>query len=192
MRRSLARTLLAALVAVPLTVLAAPAAHASTCPLLLDAANDAVLFTPSLNANDLDVRSADIASGTTNVVAVLRLTTLTPSNAAQVGARWAVAWQVNGVKYAFLLDRDPRGTYTPRIANGGTAPVQVVVDFTNATITWTAPRTAFGQLATAGQTFDTITASGSVMTPAGVTTTADAAFTTQTYVDQTAGCIPAT
>lgn len=195
MHRSLARTLLAALVAVPVLVVAAPAARAGTCPLLVDAAGDGAVQPagPVLGTSgQLDIRSADIASGTTKVVAVLRVASLASDTLTHLGAEWAVSWRIDGGTYFVVLERSALGDYTARlVVDGANAPgVEVSVDFTHAVITWQADRAALPGLATAGATFDHIVATTAANL--GVTyANADAGFTPQTYVDQSTGCVSA-
>jgi hypothetical protein len=185
-RRLLA--LAAVLVAAPLTVLGTPAAQAGTCPLLVDVAGDALLVPGTPSQPDLDIRSADIASGATNVVVTLRLTTLSPSAAGRAPVRWAVGWHFGTGKYGVSLNRDQNGTYSAFVSNAG-GQGSATVDVANASITWTVPRSAFSALSTPGTTFSSITAATQLL---GLSTfTADEAATSQTYVDQTAGCIPA-
>lgn len=188
MRRTLARTFVAALVAVPVLVAAAPAAQAGTCPLLVDAWGDGALgAAPVMHSDQLDIRSADLASGATSVVGVLRVASLAPDTLATFGPTWALAWRINTTRYAFTLRRDLFGTYTAAFVGApSTVLPAVTVDTATASITWSVPRSALPDLATAGQTFDSISASTSLLG-----SSADAALTTQTYVDQSAGCISA-
>jgi hypothetical protein len=192
MRRTLARTLAAALVAVPVLTAAAPVARAGTCPLLVDVWGDGTVQAGGAvvtTSDDLDIRSADLASGTNDVVVTLRLATLSPSPVGRAPVRWAVGWHLGSGKYGVSANRDADGAYSGFAANANGQHAVLTVDVAHASLTWTVPRSAFSPLATPGATFDSITAASQV----GGTSllTADQAATTQTYVDQTAGCIPA-
>jgi hypothetical protein len=192
MRRLLARTLVAALVTAALPVLAAPAAQASSCPLFVDVLGDgASPLLPALRSDQLDIVSGDVASGATSVVAVLRLKSLAPDTVTTFGGVWAVRWTINGNQYSVSVRRDVHGEYAALFLGGSAGVLPgVTIDVANATITWTLPRTALPDLATAGQTFSGIAATTYLMLGT-VYTNADEAVTSQTYVDQTAGCVAA-
>jgi len=51
-------------------------AHALTCPMLTDASGDSHAFEGPIYSAGVDIISADIASGTNNVAAVLRRSSL--------------------------------------------------------------------------------------------------------------------
>lgn len=156
---------------------------ATTCPLLTDPVGDGGPVVASL-AQSLDIVSADLASGSTSVVVVLRTASLAPDPATAAGAEWRVRWQLGSSTYVVTVRRTVSG-YSVQ-ALGPTAPPTFTVDVPNATFTWQFPRTAFAELATPGATFSSIAA-----ITAWTATNADAASTSQTYVDQDPGCISA-
>jgi hypothetical protein len=176
----------AAVAAALLAPLAGAPAHAATCPLLTDAAGDVALA-------EYDLRSADVASGATTVVAVIRVGAIETGPQALAPALWALHWRINTTHYSAWVRRDAgTGTYAPFFAaKPGTSAhgVTVAVDPTAASFTITVPRTALPDLATPGQTFADVDASTSLTTVGG--TDFDTAVTSQTYVDGTAGCVPA-
>ncbi|HWL36148.1 MAG TPA: hypothetical protein VNQ77_08125 [Frankiaceae bacterium] len=175
---------LAALLA--LTV--ATPSHATTCNLLVDQRGDGrSTIIPGMESDQLDILSADIASGSTTVVVVLRVASLDPDPRMSGGVKWAVGWALapTGPHYGVTLRRPTlSGTY---VADASGIPVTYAVDVPAATITWTLPRTSFPELATPGTaTFQRITASTSPLFA-----NADAAATHGTYLDQTPSCVPA-
>lgn len=172
-------------------VLVASPAHASTyCNLVVDAVGDGQSgLVPVLKSDALDLVSGDVASGATTVVGVLRLvgTDTTNDPIAALGLQWALGFDVDGVRYAFRL-RQAGGISTTQTADlvgpSGTSAVTFTVDATS--ITWTAPRTAFPELATPGASFSHLVGISSVFGGS-----ADTMASTTAYPDQAASCVAA-
>ena len=140
-----------------------------------------------LNSPQLDILSADVATGPTTLVAVLRLASLTGTDATALAARWSVSFQINGHPHTVVARRDANGDYTAAGGNAlALAPVALAVDAAAATLTFTVPRGAVAELATPGVTIGPFWA-GSVLW----FVSADAAYADTTYVDQSPGCVPA-
>lgn len=190
---------LAALTA--LAVFAGPA-HATGCPLLTDPAGDvgpgslAPVPVEGPVAHSLDIVSADVASGPTSVVAVLRVRSLTFDPFAHGLSHWAFGWAVDGTGYGVIAGRglDASGLSFRSDFHGPGGfhtPVPVAVDEAAGTFTWTLPRSLFAELATPGATFDGFHARASE----SFTFMGDFAGhphnATPAYVDGTPGCVPA-
>lgn len=170
-----------------LTALAlATPSHALTCPMLTDDTGDgrSTVF-PGVESDALDIVSADIASGATTVVVVLRLASLADDPILRAGARWNVAWRIDGVSYAVQADRRPglNAAYSGKFRG---MPTALSVDVPAGTFTWTIDRAELPVLATPGKTFDTLAASTQPFAA-----NADAAWANTTYVDQDTACISA-
>jgi hypothetical protein len=164
------------------------------CNLLVDGANDEG-SAPA--APSLDVRSADVATGADDVVAVVRVRDLGGSDPAQ-GATWSFGWTLGTTRYAFDVTKDATGRQgAPRLVvtpAGGTSStvdaVTVVLDATANTIRWTTARANVPDLATES-TFtalraDTWRGTGATATAA---TAADTATSNATYDDRTPSCV---
>lgn len=176
-----------ALTALTAVALAVPA-QASTCNLLVDPAGDG-LWVGGISSSQLDIRSGDVASGATTVVAVLRMTSLVDNLYSQLGPSWTMGWRINGNSYTAQLRRGigPTPNYIAVFASpSGTITPAWSYDLGTGVITWTIPRSALPDLATPGQTFTNIGARTALLS-----TDADQAISTATYVDQTASCVPA-
>jgi hypothetical protein len=175
------RTLAAA--ATACLALAAPA-RATACPLLSDPPGDAFLAGP-VPSPAVDVVSGDVASDATNVVAVLRVASLTGPDAVLRG-QWFFEWRIAGVQHYVQLTRDAAGRYTSLHERDGVywAPPAFAVDTATGTITWTMPRSEVPDLASPGATFDTLAAA--TIGPVGF---ADSATSTATYADGSPGCV---
>jgi hypothetical protein len=176
-----------ALTALTAVALAVPA-QASTCNLLVDAAGDGQ-WVGGINSSQLDIRSGDVASGPTTVVAALRMTSLVDNVYSQLGPSWRIGWQINGHSYVAQLRRGvgPTPNYVAEFASpSGAITPAWSYDLGTGVITWTIPRSALPDLATPGQTFTDIAARTDLLS-----TSADWANSTATYVDQTASCVPA-
>jgi hypothetical protein len=190
------RPVLLAVAATLASVLAGAApASATTCDLLVDQVGDGgVTVAPTLAHSDqLDIVSGDVASGATTVVGVLRLRSLAPDPLTTYTAvTWSLGFTLGATRYSFTARRGVTSTtYTGRLTSDDPARFEtttpaLTVDVANATLTWTAPRTAFPELAVAGATFDQLHAGSGA---AGFN--ADAAATASTYVDQSPSCVAA-
>ena len=179
------------LTTLPVVALATPA-HAITCPLLSDASGDSRVAAVPLYSATVDIVSADIASGTNNVAVELRVASIDDDAPSNLAPRWDVEWSINGTDYTAQVRRVVAfnsyvGEFYVNDVSVGLVPFNV--NTTTDTISWTIPRTLLPDLATAGQTFDSIRAVTWVLPSAG--RSADLGTTTQTYVDQTTGCITA-
>lgn len=183
-----------ALLTIPLAVLpvvVATPAHALTCPLLVDPLNDgAFLGNASLQSAQVDIVSADVASGASTVVAVLRVRSLDGDLLSNLGVEWSFGWKIGSTRYGVFARRTVgvNTTYIPAFTvNGASAgPVHLAVDVVNDTITWTVDRSLLPDLATPGATFGDLAAITKLLS-----SSSDVAFSTATYVDQSPGCIPA-
>jgi hypothetical protein len=176
-----------ALTALTAVALAVPA-QASTCNLLVDVAGDGQ-WVGGINSSQLDIRSGDVASGPTTVVAVLRMTSLVDNIYSQLGPSWTIAWTIDGHGYAADLRRGagPNPTYVATFSSpSGTVTPAWSYDLGTGVITWTIPRSALPDLATPGRTFTEIRAVTRLLS-----SSADQALSTATYDDQTASCVPA-
>lgn len=175
-----------------LPAVAAAPAHAVTCPLVADPAGDAFTggsYLPIPTTPNADIVAVDVASGATTVAAVMRVASLDPDLFDRFGPEWVVAWRINGNEYVVRTRRTAHRDFDTRFqvnqANAG--PVPVAFDLAADTITWTIPRTLLPDLATPGATFTTFRSFTSVLS----STTDTAVDLAVTYVDQTAGCVPA-
>lgn len=180
---------LAALTA--LLALSATPAGATGCPMLTDVAGDGRWALAPIESPQLDILSADVASGPTTVSVVLRLASLESDHVDHLGVRWAVGFVVGGVSNGVYLRRTihPQPLYISefRRDNAVVGAVAFTFDPATATITWTVPRSAIPELATPGQVFHDIGAITTVFS-----SSADNAFDdSSTYVDQSPGCISA-
>jgi hypothetical protein len=179
-----------ALSALTAVALAVPA-QAAGCPMLTDVAGDGTWgLVPLVSSPQLDIRSGDVASGATTVVAVLRMTSLVDNLYSQLGPQWGIAWSINGNSYSATLRRGagPVPSYIATFQSpSGTSTPAWSYDLGTGVITWTMPRSALPDLATPGQTFSNLRAQTALLSGS-----ADQAFASSaTYVDQTAGCVPA-
>lgn len=171
--------------ALAVTAVASPA-DARACPMLTDPEDYQRVLGHDVIDGHLDIRSADLASNDTVVLAVLRMRSLGPGEPSGVaGVRWSFVWEIDGTLHVAEVRRaaGPTATYT---ASFGAAPVSATIDAATASITWRIPRSAIPALATPKRTFRNLRATTSV---AG--STFDTAASMATYIDQTAGCIPA-
>ena len=182
------RRILSAVATLAVTALAAPAS-ATVCPILTDPAGDGgwPLSAPVVHSPQLDILSADVATGATTLVAVLRLADLDGDNVGLLGVTWRLGWRLDGAPQGVEVRRAPNGRVTATFVAGGTpVPAAVAFDYGTDAITWTVPRTDVPGLA-AGATFALFGANSNVFS-----STADtAAEFTNTYVDGDPGCVPA-
>lgn len=199
LRRSLLTITLASLAALPVVLVTAAPANAKhktppapVCPMLSDATGDSRTFGLPAYSPTVDIVSADIASGPTNVHVQLRLASIEDDLAADMAPRWDVAWSINNTDYMVQLRQVlVFGTYVGEfyVEQVSAGPVAFTVDLATDTITWTIPRTLLPDLATPGGTFTQVKSVTWTLPSAG--RSADSATTTETYVDQTVGCISA-
>lgn len=173
-------------------LLAAVPARASGCPMLVDPTGDGRPAAVAPVSSPLwDVLSADVATGPTTLVAVLRLAGLPadpPDSALLNGTAWRMGWTIGTARHSVEL-RWSFGSlvsvysWSDGAASAGTA-VPVTIDRAGGTLSWTVPRAAVPGLSGAtlsGLAAQTLFLSGSV----------DQSFTLTTYTDGTPGCVSA-
>lgn len=190
LRRALLTITMAAL---PVVVVSAAPANALVCPMLADATGDAGAFAGPIYSSNVDIVSADLASGATTVAGQLRVADLTPNLLGSLAPRWDLRWQINGTDYMAQVRRVVAvNTYVGEfyVENVSAGPVPFTIDEANDTISWSIPRTLIADLATPGGTFTAIKAVTFTL-PSVANSASDVGTTTETYVDQTAGCISA-
>ena len=188
MRRILDTVATLAVATLAVTALAAPAS-ATVCPILTDPAGDGrwPMVAGGVSSPQLDIVSADVATGATTLVAVLRVADLNGDNLGLLGVTWRLGWYLDGVNQHVEVRRGANGRVTATFVTGGTAvPVGVAFDYGTGAITWAVARSAVPGLA-AGATFATFGANSNVF---GSTADAASEFT-NTYVDGDPGCVPA-
>ena len=167
----------------------ASAAHASSCPLVSDAFNDGAWLTPSIQSPTFDIRSLDLASGATTLVAVLRVGALPSGQTGGpfgFGQKYIVAWDIGSTFYAVearFSGSSVISRFTVGGVDAGAAPL--ALDPSTGTLTWTLARGNVPGLT--GATLELPRAVSSWMG----TSTDNAIDATATYVDGTAGCVPA-
>jgi hypothetical protein len=190
--RTTARLAVTALAAGGVVVVgAAPASAAKSppsCRLLVDPVGD---VSPSYSAV-VDVVSADVASGDTTVVGVLRVRDLRASDTATAsGARWDLGFDVNGTRYTYGLRRDAQGFYTATFSRGPVVvagPMKFVLGTDS--ITWTVPRSAVKDLP-AKPHGDLLSGLGAETYASAADVAADRATSKATYTDGAPSCVPA-
>lgn len=178
------------LATLPAIALAAPA-HAITCPMLSDATGDSHAFAGPIYSAGADIVSADIASGATTVTAELRVASLADEIPSNFAPRWDLTWKLNTTDYTVQLRRVVAfNTYVGEfyIENTSAGVVPFTVDTATSTIRWEIPRSLLPDLATPGATFTGLKGVTFVL-PSVFNGASDVATTTETYVDQSTGCI---
>ena len=190
------RTALIAVVAlalaVPATAEAAPrkkkkpAPLPRTCLLLEDAKDDGDWNTVStVKSPALDIQSADIATGPTEFVAVLRLgsTNFDADHYAKLGYIWRLGAGAGGARYEFELRRGGTGTLNSVVTVGGQG-VTHTREVANNAITWRFKRAGLGALARPNLVFSTFGANSNVLS-----STADDAMSNKLYKDRQPSCV---
>ena len=135
-----------------------PARAAVPCPMVVGRPGNAQVKLPRETPvlAELEVRSADLASGATTVLVVVRVRDLgAPDPTTLTGAIWDVLFDLGGAAYTVEARRDARGTYygsvfQPGRILGGAA---VTPDTGANSITWAIPRTWLPELARRDQVF---------------------------------------
>lgn len=124
-------------------------AAGSACRLLLDSSGDAQLAAPaSPNIPPLDIQSADIATGSKNLVGVIRVASLADDAQTTGGSTYSLTWHSHGYEQSFALVRYANGvqdatyTYKKEGATGSASAVSAtaLLDPATSTITWTLAR----------------------------------------------------
>lgn len=190
-----------ALAALTALLVAAPS-HATPCPILTDPTGDghtpAISPVPpalhptvaaAINSPAIDIVSADLASGATEVAVELRVDDLTQDVMSTFNVQWFVGFRVGTTRYAVSASRGLNGTTYDGAFRASGLPdvaIPVAVDLTTSSFRWEFPRSYIPEIATPGATFHTIAA-----TTGWFVSNADAVTTTDTYVDQDPGCITA-
>jgi hypothetical protein len=189
-------SVLALLAALPvLVVLSVSPAYAAGCPSLTDAAGDG-RWNGVLSSPAWDIRSADVATGATTLVGVLRVAGF-PADGLQPAlfpaTSYRLGWTIGTARHVvdYRVSANPASgsviaTYgwTDGAASGS-APVTAVLDRTAGTITWTVARTDVP-----GLTGATLSDLGAVSN--WWSGTADGAASSGAFfTDGNAGCVPA-
>lgn len=201
---------LAVAAAVTALTVVAPA-RATTCPMLVDPVDDggrSALVGAQLASKHYDVVSADIATGPTTAVTVLRVQSLEPALDNDVAGRWWVEWRVGLRSFRVVAVRDtlPGVSYRGWAEVGSRprdlgalgfpewfpyetvrAPATLSVDVAAGTFTWVVARSDVPALATPGFTVDRIFAD--VRPRSGGNP--DNGVADIAYVDQAPACIAA-
>jgi hypothetical protein len=199
---------LAALVAIAASVIAVPAVSAApkvACLQVTDDTGDAHLGAPAVpsspvNFDSLDVVSADIASGSKNVVVAIRLKSLAPEPATTGGSVYTFLWDSAGARHALsyrtFVDAPPSAVYLPDASTATTAvAVTAEADPGTATLVMTMPRKLDPGMKTKGtklsgflvQTYAAVNRAGGQ-----AASSADVAETARSYVDGTPTCLKGT
>ena len=145
--------LTAALLAVP-----GVPARALSCPMVVPHPGNVQVSLPreSPVAAELDLRSADLASGPTVVLVVVHVRDLgAPDPATRLGALWELQFSVAGTTYVAQAHRNESGTYYGSLNRSGVpfGGVPLTPDTDHDTLTWAIPRSWVPELATPGQEF---------------------------------------
>ena len=187
---------LAATTALTAALLAAPAS-ATPCPFVVDdpADNSWTSYRPSsgpphvvlAETDQTEILSADIATGATTLVTVVRVKNLDPDLVGTAGVGWNIGWHLDGVRHELYARRHNGGVYTGYNVGATAVPVSVVFDHAADTVTWTAARTDVPGLAT-GATFDRV---GVITYVFSISADSAGSEPGDTYVDGDPGCIPA-
>lgn len=183
------RLAIACSLVVSLGAVAAPALAAKppVCKLLLDNKGDGYPQPtgPAVKSPALDITSADVATGKTQVVAVLRLATTDAGSdpLSIAGMEWSVNFVARGTSYSFQR-RYAGGVGSQYRYELNGSNVGVTGNQNKTEIRWTAPRSRVPELKKANTVFDTIAA-----TSRWFTFNADAGGTSKKYADRTPSCL---
>jgi hypothetical protein len=202
MIRRLAVTAAAALSAAALAV---PASAAPLCMQITDETGDgALLALAPANRDTLDIVSADVATGKKNVVGALRLKSVASDPTLVGGVVYQVKWVADGTPYVFeyrvYATGEKEGTLNVGASpNLVVTPVDVVIDASTSTVTWTAPRKTVPALKKTGTKFTSLRATTAIGQSWKVasgsskgSTGADLAETGKSYTDLTPTCLKGT
>ena len=191
---------LAALAAAALALPAQAATSGTLCLQITDATGDSSFNGAPLAPASLDILSADIATGAQNLVAVLRLKSLTAEPYQATGTSYSFEFTLGGAAqklgYAVSATGTSIATYTPA-GLGSDVPAKATLDTAAATITWTVPRKSVAGLKTKGAKLTGlgVSASPAVFVESGgssfsfVGNPADTASTSKSYTDGTKTCV---
>jgi hypothetical protein len=179
--------------------LPAGAAPAATCFQISDASGDSTFNGAPLSPASLDVLSADVATGTKNLVAVLRLKSLAMEPYQATGSVYTFKFSLGGTDQTLTYAISATGSASSSYSSGETGStamsVPAVVDPSAGTITWTVarkavsglkPRTKLTNLEAQASSAVHVEDGGSSFSAASV---ADSGTTTKSYVDGTKTCL---
>ena len=191
-----AAALSAAALAVPAT-----AAGKTLCLQIVDPSGDGSIMDVAPQTQDaLDILSGDIATGKKNLVAAVRVKSL--SSTTPVGGRQYAFGFTAGSTYLLTYTVDLDGATRAAVSQdntGTTISVEATVDTASGTITWTVPRKSFPALKKAGAKLTGLNAKASYAAAMSLpgsrtdaTTPSDTASTGRSYTDLTPTCLKGT
>jgi hypothetical protein len=168
------------------------------CKVLTDKAGDGKSnLSPAVTSKGLDILSADIATGATTMVAVLRLGdtnfSVTHDPWAAPGYYWDFATTASTAQsYVFSATRNVDGTVTAGAAVDGSKVTlkSFHIDTTRNTFTWVVDRSVDKMLTQQHIVFKTFRARSEAL-GATADTAPDQAPTSNTYPDRASSCVPA-
>ena len=178
--------------AVPADAKPKPPPPKPVCNLLVDPAGDTSPSSPQL-----DILSADVASGLQTVVGVLRLKSLGVSDpVVALGARWELSFSTTGARYTFAAERNAAQVMTATFTREGDGlttvyPATVFMDTTTSQVRWMVPRKLVRELPSS-PAGDVALAKLAATTYALPTDhVVDTAFSSAVYLDGTPSCVKA-
>ena len=160
-----------------------------------------------VEANSLDILSADIATGKRNLVAAIRLKTVDRDSFLAGGITYRFDWTVGTAKQRLLFwvygTGETAAEYQPTAGTEGIV-ADARIDRATSTVTWTVPRKNVPTLKKAGAKLSalkvTVLAANNFKSPAGtgvdsrgtVGNNGDDATGTKVYADHTPSCLKGT
>jgi hypothetical protein len=195
--RSLLIALVAAALLAPLPASAAPKPKPKpkpkplpkACLLLEDTRGDGDWnLAPPVKSDNVDIVSADIATGPTEVVAVLRMAAMNFSNDqwASLGYAWTFGATAGGARYEFRLRRTAGGEYIGGGSIGGVGIAGLTPTVVGNDIVWKFKRKGIAQLARPNLVFSSFSAITNILS-----STADDAQSSKSYKDRQPSCVRA-
>lgn len=178
-------------VAVALLTLGPPAVAGPrvACLQLVDRPGDGTTAGVVPSRDALDIRSADVATGRRNLVAVLRPASVEAGPSLWTGVTYTLRWRVAGVDqtvtYLWYTDGRHAAAFDPDTAPGATNDTRVPavgVDPAAGTVTWVVPRRANPAPARRGATFAALTATAAPSTDAALPRRSPASFSVSVSV----------
>ena len=185
---------------------AAVPAHAAkaVCLQIQDVAGDGTLLVAPQNQAALDILSGDVATGGRNLVAALRLGSVTPDPALVGGVTYTLSFTAGGTKHSLAYRRYAGGEQEAELTVGEgidalTTSAGYLVDVNTNTVTWIVPRKQVAALKKPGAKFTGLLAAtgfaNNVKAPTGSmkgSVGADTATTGRSYTDGTPTCLKGT
>jgi hypothetical protein len=178
---------------------AGAATGGSLCFQIKDGSGDSSFNGAPLAPASLDILSADIATGSNNLVAVLRLKSLTREPYQSTGTSYTFTFTLGGTKQTLAYAISATGTVVSTYTPGGpstTVSAKSAVDSAAGTITWTLPRRSVAGLKTKGASLSglAVAATSTVHVENGGSefnggTVSDDASTGKAYRDGTKTCL---